>query len=82
MENEGASEKMNESRCKDASSAFVFNTRLSTNVFFVFRILKFSKKQCDELNKTYVLPTIRKMRLGDAFPNKSLHARKTELGKG
>ena len=22
------------------------------------------------------------MRLGDAFPNKSLHARKTELGKG
>ena len=60
-----------------------FNTCVSTNVcVFGFRIVKFSKKQCEELKKKHALPTIRKMRLGAAFPNKSLHARKTELGKG
>ena len=53
-----------------------FNTCMLTNVFFGCGIVRFNKKQCEELKKTYELPLIRKMKLGDKFPRKLLCVRK------
>ena len=50
-----------------------------TNVLSGRRIAKFAKKQCDELKKTCELPIVRKMGLGDNFPRKLLHAKKSAL---
>ena len=39
-------------------------------------------KKYDKLKKTYELPIIRKMGLGDKFPRKFLHVKKSVLGVG
>ena len=49
------------------------NTYMLTNDFFRCGILQFTKKRCEELNKIYELPIMRKMGLGDYFLIKLLH---------
>ena len=45
-------------------------------------IVWFNKKQSEELKNIYELPLIRKMKLGDKFPGKLLHIRKSALRIG
>ena len=41
--------------------------------------MNFSKKQCDELEQTCELLIIRNTKLGDNFPRRLLHLRKSTL---
>ena len=59
-----------------------FNICMLTNVFFGCGIVRFNKKHCEGLKKTHELPLIRKMKLGDKFPRKLLHVRKSALSIG
>ena len=44
--------------------------------------MSFNKKQCEELKNIFELPTVRKMGLGNNFPRKLLHVKKSALGVG
>ena len=44
--------------------------------------MSFNKKQCEELKNIFELPTVRKMGLGNNFPRKMLHVKKSALGVG
>ena len=59
-----------------------FNTCMLTNVFFGCGIVSFNNKQCEELKNIFELPIIRKMKLGDNFPRKLLHMKKSASGVG
>ena len=61
---------------------FHFNVCMLTKFFFGCGIVSFNKKQCKELKDIFELLTIRKMRLGDNFPQKMMHVKKTSLGAG
>ena len=59
-----------------------FDTYVLTNVCFFGCGIVSSNKKCEELKKTHELPIARKMGLGDNFPRKLLHVKKSVLGVG
>ena len=59
-----------------------FDTHMLKNVFFGCGIVSFNEKQCEELKNIFELPKIKNMGLGDNFPRKMLHVKKSALGVG
>ena len=74
--------KNNESRHEAASSAFEIQHACVNECAFRYTIVKFSKKQRDELKQTCELRTIRNIRLSNTLPRKLLHVRNSALGVG